>query len=35
MEYTVYLVIAPVLAYLVYEDWKDAAKHRSEQIKKH
>lgn len=28
MTYTVYLLIAPVLAYLLYEDWKDGIRYR-------
>ena len=28
MAYTVYLLIAPILAYLVYADWKDGVRYR-------
>ena len=28
MDYTVYLLIAPILIYLLYADWKDGARYR-------
>ena len=34
MDYAIYLMIAPVLVYLLYEDWKDAVKNRSQHAEK-
>jgi len=28
MDYTVYLLIAPILVYLLYADWKDEVRYR-------
>ena len=34
MGYTVYLLIAPILAYLVYADWKDGIQYRDKNGKR-
>jgi hypothetical protein len=28
MDYTVYLLVAPIIVYLLYADWKDGLKYR-------
>ncbi len=35
MDYTVYLVLAPILIYLVYADWKDGVRYRDKYGKKY